>query len=294
VSASRTRAAKRAWNVPARVAVVYASGGIASGTSGNDLLMGPSMGAETMTSQIERAFRQPGVKSVVLRVESPGGSSMASSLIRHALDRMKRETGKPLIVSMGSVAASGGYHISSGADRIYADCFTRTGSIGVVTWKPSLAGWDRKHGVHEDDFDRGAYMRGWSVHEDWDRELQATADSAIAETYRRFVTRVAEGRGLPVASVYGVAQGRVWMGEDARDRRLVDEIGGLEEAIAEARRRGGIPAGERIRMAEFRRPRPPFFQRLAGSLLSSAWERSTGLPEPGEPLYWADDESLGP
>ncbi len=294
VSPDRARMANRAWNVPTRVAVVYASGGIESGTSGNDLLFGPSMGSQTMSEQIERAFKQPGIRAVVLRVESPGGSSVASSLIRHALDRMKHETRRPLIVSMGSVAASGGYDISSGADRIFADCFTRTGSIGVVAWKPSIAGFERKHGVREDDFDRGRYMRGWSFHHDWDPALQATADSAIADTYHRFVAKVAEGRGLSFEATEAVAQGRVWMGADARDRRLVDEIGGLEQAIAEARRRGGIPEGERIRIAEFRRPRPPFLQRLAGSVLSAAWERATGVPDPGEPLYWADDESLGP
>ena len=164
----------------------------------------------------------------------------------------------------------------------------------MVAWKPSIAGWERKHAVHEDDFDRGRYMRGWSFHHDWDTGVQATADSAIADTYRRFVARVAEGRGLSLAETEAAAQGRVWMGEDAREHRLVDEIGGLEQAIAEARRRGGIPAGERIRIAGFRRPRPPFLERLAGSAVSTAWERATGLPDPGEPLYWADDESLAP
>ena len=294
VSAGRARAAVRAWNVPARVAVVYASGGITTGASGNDLLFGPSMGAETMCAQIERAFKQPGVKAVVLRVESPGGSALASNLIHHALVRMKRETGKPLIVSMGSVAASGGYQISTNADRIFADHFTRTGSIGVVFYKPSIAGWDRKHGVREDDFDRGRFMRGWSYHQDWDAGLQASADSSINDTYRRFVSKVAEGRGLSWEAADAVAQGRVWLGEDARAKRLVDEIGGLEQAIDEARRRGGIPAGEKIRAAEFRRPRPAWLQRLAGKALSEAWERTMGLPDPGEPLDWADDETLAP
>ena len=294
VSGSRARAAARAWNIPTRVAVVYASGGIETGASGNDLLLGPSLGAATLSGQIERAFKQPGIRAVVLRVESPGGSSVASNLIHHALARMKRETGKPLIVSMGWVAASGGYHISANADRIFADRFTNTGSIGVVFYKPSVAGWDRKHGVHEDDFERGRFMGGWSYHHDWDAGLQAAADSAIAGTYRRFVSKVAEGRGLSWDEAESVAQGRVWLGEDARARRLVDEIGGLEQAIAAARTRGGIPAGETIRLAEFRRPRPSFLQRLVGTAVSEAWERTMGLPELGEPLYWADDETLAP
>jgi len=230
----------------------------------------------------------------VLRVESPGGSALGSNLIDHALVRMRRETRKPLIVSMGSVAASGGYHISMNADRIFADRFTRTGSIGVVTVKPSVAGWERKHGVHEDDFERGPYMRGWSFHQDWDARLQAAADSAIADTYRRFVSKVAAGRGLTYDAVDEVAQGRVWLGEDARARRLVDEIGGLERAIADARIRAGIPAGEKIRIAEFRRPRPSLLERLAGSAVREAFEQTVGLPDLGGPLYWADDDALAP
>jgi protease-4 len=292
VSGARARAADRAWNIPTRVAVVYASGGIETGRSGNDLLFGPTMGAATMSRQIERAFKEPGVKAVVLRVESPGGSALASNLIDHTLVRVRREARKPLIVSMGSVAASGGYYISMNGDRIFADRFTRTGSIGVLTTKPSIAGWDRKHGVREDDFDRGAYMRGWSFHQDWDARLQASADSSIAETYRQFVSKVAAGRKLSYDAVDSVAQGRVWLGEDARERRLVDEIGGLEQAIAEARARGGIPAGERIRIAEFRRPRPSLFERLAGSAVREAWEQTVGRPDLDEPLYWADDDAL--
>lgn len=294
VSAGRARAAVRAWNVPTRIAVVYASGGIETGRSGNDLLFGPTMGAETMRRQIERAFKQPGVRAVVLRVESPGGSALGSNLIDHALVRMRHEARKPLIVSMGSVAASGGYHISMNADRIFADRFTRTGSIGVLTTKPSIAGWERKHGVREDDFDRGSYMRGWSFHQDWDARLQASADSSIADTYHLFVSKVAAGRKLSYDAVDAVAQGRVWLGEDARERRLVDEIGGLEQAIAAARTRGGIPAGEKIRIAEFRRPRPSLLQRLAGSAVREAWEQTVGLPNLGEPLYWADDEAFAP
>ncbi len=291
---ARDLAATRDWNVPARVAVVYASGGIQTGASGNDLLFGPSMGAATVSAQIERAFRQRGVRAVVLRVESTGGSSLASNLIHHALARMKQKTRKPLVVSMGSVAASGGYYIAMNADRIFADRFTRTGSIGVVRIKPSIAGWDRKHGVREDDFERGRFMGRESPHQDWDARDQAAADSSIQDTYRRFVARVAQGRGLTVEAADAVAQGRVWLGDDARERRLVDEIGGLEQAIAEARRRGGVPAAEEIRIAEFRRPRPSLIQRLAGSALAQAWERTMALPEPGETLDWADDDSLAP
>src|SRR5207244_10096495 len=162
--------------------------------------------------QLESAFKEPGVRAVVLRVESPGGSVLGSKLIAHAADRWKRETKKPLIVSMGGVAASGGYAISLPGDRLYADRYTYTGSIGVLTIKPSLQGWLERHHVREEDFDRGRFMRGWSTFKDWDPALQAIADSAVRATYDRFVADVAKHRGLTVAQVDDVAQGRVWMG----------------------------------------------------------------------------------
>mgnify|MGYP001563240159 FL=1 len=294
VNLLRARMAKRAWTVPERVAVVYASGGIETGRSGNDLLTGPYMGSETVVAQIEDAFRRPGVKAVVLRVESPGGSAVASGIVHHATARMKRETRKPLVVSMGEVAASGGYYISSRADRIFADRFTRTGSIGVLSIKPSLEGWYRKHDVRQDAFDRGDRMWAWSQGRDWTPEAQAIADSAILRFYRSFVGIVAEDRKLAEDEVDAVAQGRVWMGEDALERRLVDQIGGLDDAIAEARRRAQIPEGEKIRLREYRRPRPGFLQRLIGNAVSDAWERTMRLPEPGAILYRADDEEIAP
>ena len=291
VNLDQVREARRAWNVPARVAVVYASGGIENGSSGNDLLLGPTLGSRTLTRQMEAAFREPGVKAVVLRVESPGGSVVGSNLIDHELQRLKRETRKPVVISMGSVAASGGYYISMNGDRIVADRMTRTGSIGVVYYRPSIEGWDRAHQVREDDFERGRAMGLWSGHRDWRAGDQASVDTAMAVTYRRFVDKVAAARKLPAAAVDSVAQGRVWLGEEARDRRLIDGIGGLEEAVAEARRLGGIPEGERIRLAEFRRPRPPFFQRLLTSAAGEAWARELAWDAFDTPLYWADDDS---
>jgi protease-4 len=281
--------ARREWTVPTRIAVVYASGAIETGESGNDLFMGPTMGAATTARQIERAFKAPGVKAVVLRVESPGGSGLASDLIDHALTRMKRATRKPLIVSMGGVAASGGYHISVHGDRIFADRFTVTGSIGVLTVKPSLEGFYRRHDVKQEELDRGRFMRGTSLARDWDQEMQASADSMTYADYSRFVAHCAEGRGLSWDQVHEVAQGRPWMGEDARARRLVDEIGGLDAALAEARRRAGIPPEEKIRFAELRRPRPGWLRRVVGEAMTEAWERSARMPEPGELLHWADD-----
>jgi len=280
--------ARREWTLRSPVAVVYASGAIATGRSGNDFLMGPVMGSETVTRQVEAAFRNPRTKAVVLRVESPGGSSTASSLIAQTLARMKRETKKPLIVSMGRSAASGGYEISLPGDRLYADRFTYTGSIGVLFVRPSLQGFYAKHDVHQDDFARGDYQRGWGIGHDWDARLQAAADSSTQRDYRAFVSAVAGWRKLPVDDVDASAQGRVWMGDDACAKKLVDEIGGLDAALAEARRRAGVPPGEKIRTIDYRRPRGSLLQRWAGSLVHGAMQDQLRLPEPGSTLRYDD------
>lgn len=285
----RVPRARRAWTAPTRIAVVYASGGIQTGGSGNDVLFGPSMGSATVVRQLEHAFRRRDVRAVVLRVESPGGSALASDLIHHATERLTRETGKPLIVSMGSVAASGGYYIAAAGDRIYADRFTRTGSIGVVSWKPSLQQWYREHHVHEDDFTRGAHTGLESAAHDWTAEEQAIADSATRRWYDDFVARVARGRHRTLAEIDSVAQGRVWMADDARERHLVDAIGGLDEAIAEARRRAHVPAGQSIRLAEYGVPRPGLVQRLIARAASAVWEQQLRTPDAGGALYWDDE-----
>jgi protease-4 len=243
-----------------------------------------------MTRQIERAFRRRDVNAVVLRIESPGGTSIGSDLIHHALVRMRGDTGKPLIVSMGGVAASGGYHIALPGQKIFADRNTATGSIGVVFVKPSLEGWYAKHDVRQDVFERGRYMRGLSLGEDWDREIQASADSANLREYREFVELVARSRNLTFDQAQEAAQGRVWLGDDALEKRLIDAIGGLEEAIAEARRRAKIPGDEKLAIAEYRRPRPGIVDRVVGSLVRETLERDFRVPSPGESMEWMEDD----
>jgi protease-4 len=274
VDLRRAPAARRAWALPRRVAVVYAGGDIEVGESGSSLLDGPYMGSDTVIRQLEQAFHARGVRAVVLRVDSPGGSVLASRLIDHAIERLERETGRPLVVSMASVAASGGYMIACHADCIYADRFTHTGSIGVLFLKPSLQGLYAKLHVREDDFERGDYMGGLSYARDWRPQDQASADSVIRRLYHTFVNQVADGRRLQGFEVDAAAQGRVWLGEDALDRHLVDGLGGLDAAIEEARRRGGVPAGEPIGLLEFHHPAPPLLQRLLGRAVREEWEQT--------------------
>ncbi|MCC6650920.1 MAG: signal peptide peptidase SppA [Candidatus Eisenbacteria bacterium] len=275
VNLRRVEPSRRAWTERSPIAVVYASGGIEEGRSGSSLLNGATLGHETLVAQLERAFRARHVRVVVLRIESPGGSVVASNLIDHAIVRLKKETGKPLVVSMGSVAASGGYYIALRADRILADRHTATGSIGVLFVKPSFEGLYERLGVRQEDFDRGSYMGATSPARNWSPAAQAAADSAIGRSYSGFKARVAAGRKLDPEQVEAIAQGRVWYGADALERRLVDGIGGLELAIAEARQMAGVPRGERIRLREFRRPRGSFVERLFGGFVRAAIERET-------------------
>jgi protease-4 len=281
--------ARTAWQVPARIAIVYASGPIVNGRSTRDALDGGVMGDATIVAQLEQACRAPGVRAVVLRIESPGGSAAASYLMDHAVERLKHETGKPIVVSMGSVAASGGYFMALHADKLYANKFTVTGSIGVVYVKPSLEGAYAKLGVRQDDFERGDYMRGLSYARDWRAREQAAADSSIRRTYRTFVDRVRDGRSLEPFEANAYALGRAWMGEDAAERKLIDGIGGLEAAIGEARRLGGVPAGEKISFLEFRRPKGSLLERLAGNLVRSELDGMLRLPDMDVTQARADD-----
>jgi protease-4 len=289
VDLDRHPAARRAWMVPGRVAVVYATGDVDLGESGGDLVMGPVLGADTFARQLRDAFETPGVEAVVVRVDSPGGSVTASNLMLHAVEEDTRRYRKPLIVSMAGTAASGGYYIAMSGKPILADRMTRTGSIGVVFMKPSFEGFYRRHHIGEEDLERGDAMAGWSSAYDWNDAMQASADSAVGRSYRLFVDKVAHARGMAVTAVDSVAQGRVWLGDDAVRLGLVDRIGGLEQAIAAARAAAGIPAGERIQPVEFHRPAPPLFERLAGALVRDTWERSLNVRAPAGLQYRMDD-----
>jgi protease-4 len=289
VDLGKVEQARVAWQVPARIAVVYASGPIVNGRSAREALDGGVMGDATIVAQLEQACRAPGVRAVVLRIESPGGSAAASYMMDHAVERLRQETGKPIVVSMGSVAASGGYFMALHADKIYADKYTVTGSIGVVFVKPSLEGAYAKLGVRQDDFERGEYMRGLSYARDWRAREQQAADSSIRRTYRTFVDRVRDGRKLEPVEANAYAQGRAWMGEDAAERKLIDGIGGLEAAIGEARRLGGVPADEKITLLEFRRPLGSWFERLTSNLVRAQVDGMLRMPDTDVVQARADD-----
>jgi protease-4 len=193
---------------------------------------GRYIGDRTVVAQLKRVREDDTVKAVVLRVSSPGGSGSASDAMWREIVRTGEE--KPLIVSMGDYAASGGYYMSMPAERIFASPGTVTGSIGVFGGKLNFAGVYESFGVHLHNDHRGRYAMLLSSNKDFDEEERAKFQSFLSGFYEVFTTKAAEGRGMALEDLEAVAQGRVWTGEQALAHGLIDELGGLDDAIAYA------------------------------------------------------------
>ena len=243
------------------VAVIYAVGAIESGEGDAE-----TIGSETIADALREAREADDVKAVVLRVNSPGGSALASDVIWRETILLK-ESGKPFVVSMSDLAASGGYYISCAADHIFANETTITGSIGVFGMIPNLGGMLEKHmGITFDEValhDHAGQPDGLFAPDAV--ALQAINES-ISDIYDAFTQRVAEGRNMTRERVEELARGRVWTGKDALDNGLVDEIGDLDYAVAHAAQLAGIEANEvkRVALPEARDPFEAFVEDLAG------------------------------
>lgn len=268
------RRGRDGWKSPRRVAVVTVDGTITSGPSLPPGLFGTgaNAGSETVVRALEQARDDHTVKAVVLRVDSPGGSALASDEIWRAVGQVQEE-GKPVVASMGGVAASGGYYVSAGADAIVAEPTTVTGSIGVVGGKLSFEGLYDKLGVETTLYRRGRHAGLWSASRPFDPSEAAALESLVDDTYEQFKSRVAEGRDLTAPEVEAVARGRVWSGLDAGDNGLVDQMGGFHDAVARARELAGIREGARVDLISYH-PRPEALGDLP------AWYLSTLLPAP--------------
>jgi protease IV len=234
-----------AWHEPV-VALIHATGPIRRGRSGRGPLSGGAMGSDTIAAAIRSASSDDQVRAVVLRVNSPGGSYVASDTIWREVVRA-RETGKPVVVSMGDVAASGGYFISMAADVIVAQPGTVTGSIGVLTGKPVLGETLGRAGITSDLILQGAHAAMFSQLRPFTPDEWALVDDWLDHIYADFTGKVAEGRGMTVERVHELARGRVWTGADALANGLVDELGGLDRALAVARGRAGLPDSAPVR-----------------------------------------------
>jgi protease-4 len=197
-----------------------------------------SVGAETIAAQLRTAAADPEVKAIVLRIESPGGDGLGSDLIYRAVQKAREK--KPVIASMGDVAASGGYLAAAGAETIVAEPTTLTGSIGVFILKPELSGLLAKLGVKRDASGRGELSQIESFAKPWTEKERKAVEKQIEAFYGTFVDRVATGRKMPREKVEAVAGGRVWTGRQAAERGLVDRLGSLDDAIAMALARTGL------------------------------------------------------
>jgi protease-4 len=229
----------RAWGRPPTLAVVGVLGLLSEGKSRSDPFgLARVAGAETILKDLGRAYADPDVAAVVLRIDSPGGSGTASDLIWRAVRKVRER--KPVVVSMGDYAASGGYYVAMAADEVFAEPSTLTGSIGVFALKPSAGGLLEKLGVHREVLARGEKADLFSLVHPWTPSERQAMQRFVEEFYDGFITRVAQCRGLEKARVDELARGRVYSGEAARKLGLVDSLGGLPDALAAAQRRAGL------------------------------------------------------
>jgi protease-4 len=231
------------------VAMIYAHGAIRSGRS-NRGGPGGGMGSDTIAAALRAAAADDAVRAVVLRVNSPGGSYTASDVIWREVVRV-RAAGKPVIVSMGDVAASGGYFIAAPADVIVTQPGTITGSIGVIMGKPVLSDLFGRAGIATDTVLDGPGAQAatmFSSSRPFSDAEWARIDEWLDAVYADFTAKVASGRRMPAERVHELARGRVWSGADAIGNGLADEAGGIRDALAIARRRAGLPAGAPVRV----------------------------------------------
>jgi protease-4 len=244
-SAGSTSKNQSGWERPDSIGVVTISGPIVAGKSSRaGFLGGGNAGAATISAALRSVKKRDDIKAVVLRVDSPGGSATASEDIWKAVTEVQ-ESGKPVVVSMGGVAASGGYYVAASADAILAEPTTITGSIGAFAGRFTFQGLYEKLGITTELSGRGRMANMFSISKPMDPMEWERFDALAQDVYRRFVEKVAEGRGMSVEAVEAVASGRVWSGEDALEQGLVDQLGGFEEAIALAAEKAEIQEGYR-------------------------------------------------
>lgn len=271
------------WGHPRRIALIGIDATIVSGESmALPFGLGKETGADTVVKALEDARRDPTVVAIVLRVDSPGGDAVASDIIARKVKMVAKE--KPVIASFGDVAASGGYYAAAPARAIFAEKSTITGSIGIFSLGFSVEPLLAKLGVHVETLERGSVPSRGSLTREWTEAERAADEREIDAMYQRFLEVVAEGRSMKTEDVRAVAEGRVWSGADAKQRGLVDEIGGLGEAIARAQKEGGIEPGEPMELTVFPAERPSLPE-LARSMMAPEVQTDLSLiPHGLQPL----------
>lgn len=258
VRPDRPLAARRSrWGARPSVAIVEIEGNIADRQGGISPL-GRTFGGAEMAATIREASKDSDTVGIVARVHSPGGTVLGSDLMREALSKASEDM--PVVASMAGVAASGGYWLSLGADTVYADAATVTGSIGIFAMKPSLADLWQRLGVTVTPFGIGPHSHVTSLNRPWTPEELASVRKALGRYYDLFLDRTSQRRKIERNALIDLAEGRIWFGDEAVERKLVDHVGGLSAAISDVVQRADLAEAPTIRFL----PEPGLFQQLQG------------------------------
>lgn len=263
----------------ARFALIYGSGAVVVGRGRTTPTGGPVAATDTLVSAFEDASEDPSVRAIIFRIDSPGGSPLAADMIWRAV-QVARERGKPVIVSMGNAAASGGYYVAGAADAIVASPGTLTGSIGVFAIRPVLGELFDKLDIGVETLKRGAHADMFAFSQPLSEASRRRFDEQIRDVYELFVERVASGRDMTAEQVDAIARGRVWTGEQAQRNGLVDALGGFDEAVRIAKQKAGIDEGDDVALVPFPTPET-LAEQIDDVLRQAALRAMPGLPAPG-------------
>ena len=266
------------WGEPQEIAVLSIEGSLVLGKSGRSWLFGETIGSKAILAAIKHCRENDNIKAVVLRLDTNGGEGMASDIIHHELLKLKEK--KPVVVSMGNMAASAGYHIASVGDYVYAEKSTMTGSIGVIYGKVDLSELRDKIGFNTYHIKRGKNADFYSTSVGFSEDQREKLNSQVNLMYQDFVHSVAVDRGLSDAYIDSIGQGHVWSGLSARDLKLIDDFGGIWDAIAKARQLSGT-VYEEVELTPMPVQKPRFLQfgesfmfaakTLYATILGSSW-----------------------
>lgn len=253
-----------------KIAVIYAQGEIANG-DGDENYIGP----KTMIKYLKKVRKNKNIKAVVLRINSPGGDGLASDIIWHEIELTKKE--KPVVVSMGNYAASGGYYIACNADKIIAQNTTITGSIGVFGIVPNISGLAKNIGINSEQVSTNKNANGYSVFKPMTKNFRNQIKEMIENFYVNFVTKVAKGRHKTFAEIDAIAQGRVWTGEQALKNGLVDKLGNLDDAVNIAADLAEVTDFKRVNYPNFTKGFKDAFKNVPFMSLKSTLQSEIGV-----------------
>lgn len=259
-----------------RIAIIYASGEIVSGASQISPGGTVVMGGDSVAAEIREARNDSSIRAIVLRVDSPGGSAVASEVIRREVELARKK--KPVVVSMSDVAASGGYWISMSADKIIADPGTITASIGVLSGKMNISGLYKLLGLSTDYAATSDNATLYSPQQDFTPAQQLIVQRMLRDIYTSFTQGVAQGRGLPIATVQRIAKGRVWSGEQAKGLGLVDDLGGADRAVTVAKELAHIPVNSSVEIVRLPKEKTLFdlfLERAQGQVVAQESDYSS-------------------